>query len=167
MFGALHCIRAVALIQTEPPAKFFHFGSRKAHSLQDMFFETCGGSRRYRACDVQNYLSILADFALGVLIEAEHKEAEEVMQVDLPVPFGIERKRQCDARDFPGETKVEKALVLLVGELAAFFQNCTDSFGGCRVEWNVCTALFVVFALRRERLGLWDEKFIFHDGVAA
>jgi hypothetical protein len=48
---------------------------------------------------------VLAYLELGVGIEPELDEAEEVVQVDLPVPFGIEAQGQVDPRELAGEPR--------------------------------------------------------------
>ena len=151
---------SITYFNSKPSAKLGHLGPGETHPSQRMPLEARRRDGSHRSRYLKDHFRVLADFALRVRIEPQHEEAEQVVQIDLPIPFGIERERQGDARDLPGKAEIDQLFVARVGNLRTFFQNLLNLRRGLRGEGSAGTTLFVVIALRSERFGLGQEKFV-------
>jgi hypothetical protein len=68
-----------------------------------------------------------ADLELGVGVEAEVEEVEEVVQVDLPDPLGVQRDREDGAGELAGDPEFAgEALVVGVDLVVAGAQEVLD-----------------------------------------
>ena len=83
-------------------------------------------------------------------IGAQFQEVEEVVQVDLPVPLGVDRHRQADARQLAGDLGVEQLLVGGVGRPLAGQQQVEHARPDRRVDLDLATPLPVVGALEAD-----------------
>ena len=82
-------------------------------------------------------------------VEPELQEAEQVVQVDLPIPFGVQAQRKVDPRKLPGKPGLDESGVLVVGRALAGFHARDVSAGRFLGQGLRRPALFVVGALHR------------------
>ncbi len=66
----------------------------------------------------RHHAAVLLNFPLRVAVDAQLEEVLQVVQIDLPVPLGIGRERQVDARELPRHLLVGHPLVGRLREAA-------------------------------------------------
>lgn len=106
-----------------------------------------------------------SDFILSVVVESEGEEMEEIVEIDLPIPLGIEGEWQVVSGDFSGEALFDHLLIVLVDGGLVLLHFLDHGLGV--VEDFVVSGLFVVGALAPHFLDAWDVEFVLHDGISA
>jgi hypothetical protein len=87
---------------------------------------------------------------------------EQIVQVHLPVQFGVQRKRQVNPSQLPRKTSVYQLFVRGVGGLLAFGKRGVGLFPSLALERFGGTPLFVVRALQGHIIGGGKVKIITH-----
>ena len=89
------------------------------------------------------------------------------MQIHLPIEFGIERKRQIDASDFPCKRRIEEFRIRFVGSLLSLFERRSDTFGFVFRKGFDRPTLFVILTLRCDVFIGGNVELVFHDRITA
>src|SRR5690348_1003852 len=75
-----------------------HLQSRQSHGIEGIVFERLTSDRDDRLDEGVHSLSVFPDLLLGVRVHAETEEVEEIVQINLPIPFRIDilwKKHPC------------------------------------------------------------------------
>jgi len=125
------------------------------------------GQRRDRAGGRCQRRRVLADLPLRVRVHPKREETEEVVEVHLPVPLGVERQRQVDAGQLPGEIVLQQGLVGRVGGVLLLLEKVEDAALELPRHLGVVAALLVVGRLPPDLRRRGHVELVGHDAVAA
>ena len=148
-----------------------HLLSREGHCVLAVGEEGLIGIRDPVAHDVGDRLGVAADLELGMGIDAQLQEVEEVVEVRLPVPFRVDIGRQ----DHPGSLTSQSITVLILAEEDLVFlkRKLTDhldtllhAFGVLGAELTLST-LVVVRGLVLQLIQLGDVELLRQHRIAS
>ncbi|GAB6391593.1 MAG: hypothetical protein MdMp014T_0966 [Treponematales bacterium] len=131
-----------------------------------MPLERLAAPRRDLPRDVKQRPGVEADFLLRVRVEPEFQKVKEVVQVYLPIPFGINRERQVDPREFPGDAALHKPHVIGVGAALPGLKPRADFRRPRRLDGFRRPSLFVVVALERHIVRVRHIEIVLHHRIA-
>jgi len=126
-----------------------------------MLLERLGSDGAYLADHIKDSLGVDADLVLGVLVQTQLQEVKEVVQVHLPIPFGIKAEGQVYPGQFPCNTHIKQFLVVLIASLLVFSKQCKHLLGNCGFNRVRLSTLLVVFALIVDVLGVRPVAFVY------
>ncbi len=110
-------------------------------------------------------IGVDADFFLCVLVHAEGEEVHDVVEVTLPVPFGIEGDREDATREFAGYATLGHLGVVLV-DVFCFVEEVEEVLSGVEVD-GFFTTLTVAGGLFADVVDGGAVEAVGHDGVAS
>ncbi len=111
-------------------------------------------------------VAVRADLVLGVPVQPQAEEVEEVVEVDLPVHLGVEAERQVDACQLARDAVLEQGLVVLVGAVLVGSQRADHPLGRCRLH-RPLASLAVARALGAHLDGARQVELVAHHRVAS
>ena len=88
-------------------AKRLDLQAGKADGVEVVIQEGLGRDGDDGLDEGEHGVGVVADLLLGVRVHAQREEVEQVVQVDLPVPLGVDAQRQPDAGQLPGDALVQ------------------------------------------------------------
>lgn len=119
--------------------------------------------------DFADGVGIDADFVLGMGVGAQAQEVEEVVQVYLPVPLGVDVGGQIHAGKLSREALLaalsDHLFIMVIAAHGIVAQITQDTFGFFSAE-RLTTALVVDDRLGGKRVGRGDVEFAIQDRVA-
>jgi hypothetical protein len=131
-----------------------------------VILERCAAPGGHLPGYLKKRLRITAYLQLGVGVQAEFQEPEQVMEVYLPVPLGIKRQGQIDPGQLAGYPPVYEGAVLAIGPPLPFFHSGPD-LSGKNGAGKVPPALFIVPALKSYVLIVGDVKIVLHHRITS
>lgn len=142
-------------------------GTREFDRVHFVFFEGFVGEWRDGFSAFGECLRVNADFVLCMRVGAEVNEVEQVVEVNLPVPLGVEGKWQIDSRKFACEAGSKHLFVVFISIRVRLFEFLDKFQRVFERDGFVAAALFVDLGLKANLFGFWEIEFIFHDTVSA
>jgi hypothetical protein len=103
---------------------------------------------------------------LGVGVQAEFQESEQVVKVYLPIPLGIKGQRQVDPGQLTGYPLIYESTIIAVRAPLPFLQSGPDLPGKGGVQ-GFSPALLVIRTLEGYIPVFRDIKIVFHHRIAA
>lgn len=143
----------------------FHLTFTELLSSKLMLLECLGCDRTYLSHQVKNGLCVDSDLILCMGIKAELQEVEQIMEVHLPVPFGVEAQGKIDSAEFPRDTHIQEFLVGIIAPLLVFAKNGENLFSHLWIDWLSGSSLLVVITLEIDMGGIGLVALITHDTV--
>jgi hypothetical protein len=134
--------------------------------VQAVALERGAAPGRYLPGYLEEHLRVTAYFQLRVGVQTEFQEPEQVMEVYLPVPFGVQGQGQIDPGQFTGHALIYECAVIAVSPPLALLQPGPDLPGEGGVQ-GFSPALLVVRTLEGYIPAFGDVKIVFHHRIAA